>query len=79
MLAIHFRRFHTSKDESNYLIVVHLRLSEVTSSAELIVAVQRLPILRGFSGGAGEAYADRRDATAIALTMVETRSMAQWL
>ena len=59
------------------MIVVHFKLSEVTSSAELIVAVQRLPILRALTGGAGVAYADSKEASASAPMMVEMRSMVE--
>jgi hypothetical protein len=48
----------------------------VTSEAELMVAVQRLATLRGFAAGVGVAYAESKEASASAPTIVETRSMA---
>jgi hypothetical protein len=62
--------------EVAYLIVVQAKLSEVTSEAELMVAVQRLPILRGLAAGSPVGVAETKEASAIAPRIVETRSMA---
>jgi hypothetical protein len=58
-----------------HLIVVQARLDDVTSEAELIVAVHRLPIFSGSASGEGAARTAATLTRRAPPSMVETRAI----